>query len=125
MKAVVRGLVFLLLCLPVTEAVQASHQYFYYWRCVDEVCSFSANQLLGVQSYAWEFGDGTYGAGRNVSHTYDFPGSGTMGTSVTLTYHFSDPRLDRSVRCYVQWYERGIGGDPTTNIFEGTCQGFN
>jgi len=40
---------------------------------------------LGISTYAWNFGDGTTGSGRNVSHTYATSGSRTVTLTVTDT----------------------------------------
>lgn len=100
--------------------------YRYTWRCEDNACSFSANPVANALSYTWNFGDDPYAGatGQNVSHTYDWPGSGTMTTRVTLTYQLSNG-LYKNARCYITWYEPGVGPPIGPEINQGTCDGFN
>ena len=56
--------------------------------------------------------------------SYNFPGSGTMTTRVTLSYHFTNGTY-QNVRCYITWYEPGVGGWPVPEVNGGTCAGFN
>jgi hypothetical protein len=124
MKRLVFGLVVLCFALSARQALALS-QYHYTWICDDTDCSFSANAVANVSGYEWKFGDGTYGSGQNVNHTYNPPSPGHGTPRVTLTYHFTNGTV-RNVRCYITYYERGgIGGDPTPNLYEGTCEGFN
>jgi hypothetical protein len=113
----------LFLVISAHEALAVS-PYHYDWQCVDQDCSFLANPQSGVLSYDWKFGDGTYGTGQNVTHFYDFPGSGHMTTKVTLTYHVANGNYI-NVRCYIEWDEIAIGGWPGGDIYGGTCEGFN
>ena len=43
----------------------------------------SATDPSGIRSYTWDFGDGTTGSGRNVTHSYTRPG--TYGVVCTVT----------------------------------------
>ncbi|HEX5715614.1 MAG TPA: PKD domain-containing protein [Thermoanaerobaculia bacterium] len=122
MKKRICGWAVLCLVFSLHETFAAT-QRLYVWSCVDNICSFSANPLPGVVSYTWRFGDGTFGAGQNVTHSYNtVPGSGTMTGLVTLFYNFS--LRSTTVRCYIQWYEpEGVGGIPGPEFFGGTCEG--
>jgi len=55
--------------------------------CTDLTCSFDgsgSNDPDGsVDSYAWDFGDGTNGTGVSPSHTYNTPGSYTVRLTAT------------------------------------------
>jgi hypothetical protein len=119
------GLTLLLLASWLQEA-RAVSQYHYDWQCVDQDCSFSASPVANVLAYEWDFGDVVYaaGTGQNVTHSYDFPGSGHMTTRVTLSYHFTNGTY-RNVRCYIEWDEIAIGGWPGPDIYGGTCEGFH
>lgn len=49
--------------------------------CIGNTIAFSDNSTGTISSYSWNFGDGQFGVGANVSHTYT-----TLGTfTVTLT----------------------------------------
>ena len=100
--------------------------YRYTWSCADNACSFSANPVSNALSYYWDFGDDPFASatGQNATHTYDWPGSGTMTTRVTLTYHLSNG-LYKNARCYITWYEPGVGPPIGPEIIQGICDGFN
>ncbi len=55
--------------------------------CVQLVCSVDANASTDAEgplaSYAWDWGDGTSGAGVTASHTYPAPGAKTVTLLVT------------------------------------------
>jgi PKD repeat protein/subtilisin family serine protease len=56
--------------------------------CAGVACSFDASRSsddVGIDSYAWTFGDGTTGSGRTVSHTYDPAGRYAVTLTVTDT----------------------------------------
>ena len=119
MKAVIRSLVLFSFTLLAAHAAQAA--YSFTWQCDDAACTFNASSAVGTAWYQWSFGDGSGAYGQNVGHTYDFPGPASMSTTVTLTYQLTNGTV-RNVSCGINWYEPGIGGDPTAHIFSGTCQ---
>jgi RHS repeat-associated protein len=49
--------------------------------CVGETVSFDASSTCGAAGFTWDFGDGTTGSGKKVSHAYSTAGS----YSVTVT----------------------------------------
>jgi PKD repeat protein len=55
--------------------------------CSGLTCSFDANGSADsdgtIESYRWDFGDGTSGAGKLVQHTYGQPRSYSVGLAVT------------------------------------------
>lgn len=108
-------------------AQSASAQYSYGWQCSFDDCSFTASTPSGVSSYEWKFGDGDYGYGSSVQHSYDgfdFPSCGEQQARVTLTFYLTNGMIVNR-RCYVTWWETCVGGDPTQYFYSGTCSTFS
>ena len=66
----------------------------YTWSKVDLTASFDGSVSTDpdgtINSYVWDFGDGTSGAGVTTSHTYTLVGSFTAVVTVTDNYNASD-----------------------------------
>ncbi len=84
--------------------------------CSGLLCGFDASGSsddIGIQSYAWEFGDGATGSGPALSHTFGSGGTFTVRLTVTDTGNQSSSTT-RSVTV------SGGGGDPCTACDEYT-----
>jgi PKD repeat protein len=65
-----------------------------YCDSLNPVCSFSGGMDPDghIVTYAWNFGDGTTGAGSNVTHTYANAGTYNVTLTVTDNYGATDSR---------------------------------
>ena len=62
--------------------------------CVDEIICFDGNSVDNINIWDWDFGDGEFASGQNVTHSYSQPGTYTIqlvytdvvGCSDTITH---------------------------------------
>lgn len=51
---------------------------------------FSSNPTSDIDSWSWDFGDGSYGSGMNPLHTYTVPGTYTVKLTIRTAQAFGD-----------------------------------
>ncbi len=96
--------------------ISGCENYFFYYNVDSATVLFEGYLMNGqaADSYEWDFGDGTFGSGQTVSHTYQPDPNGMGIYMVSLTTTVAD---SMGTTCtYTSWQEVWIG-----NPWPGDC----
>jgi hypothetical protein len=69
---------------------------------------FSSNSASDIDSWSWDFGDGSYGSGINPVHTYTTPGTYTVKLTVRTEQAFGDGPES----AYIAWGQENTFVEP-------------
>lgn len=69
---------------------------------------FSANSASDIDSWSWDFGDGSYGSGMSPVHTYSTPGAYTVKLTIRTAKAFGDGPES----AYIAWGQENTFVEP-------------